>query len=129
MKKIIKYTAILLSGIWLFTGCTKKFDAINTNPASYNQENFDPNFLLTTAQVAYTGSYDFAYDTWRANLIYSSTLIQGYATVLSYWAGDKYTLNAAYAAAYWGFSGDGAYSEQLKPIVDIIQSTKDKTQY
>lgn len=129
MKKILKYTAILLSVIGLFAGCTKKFEQINTNPASYNQANFDPNFLLTTAQVAYTGSYDFAYDTWRANLIYSSTLIQGFATVLSYWAGDKYTLNAPYAAAYWGFSGDGAYSEQLKPIVDIIQSTKDKTQY
>ncbi|MEP6949943.1 MAG: SusD/RagB family nutrient-binding outer membrane lipoprotein [Ginsengibacter sp.] len=129
MKKVLKYSAILLSGVWLFTSCTKKFNEINTNPASYNQENFDPNFLLTTAQVAYTGSYDFAYDTWRANLIYSSGIIQGFSTVLSYWRGDKYQLSASYAAAYWGFSGDGAYSEQLKPVVDIIQSTTDKTQY
>ena len=52
MKKILKYSAIVLSAIWLFAGCTKKFDEINTNPASYNQENFDPNFLLTTAQEA-----------------------------------------------------------------------------
>ncbi len=129
MKKIIKYIAIFLSAIIAFTGCTKKFENINTNPASYNQENFDPNFLLTTAQVAYTGSYDFAYDTWRGNLIYSSVMIQGFSTVISYWAGDKYKLNSAYAAAYWGFSGDGAYSEQLKPIVDIIQSTTDKPEY
>ncbi|MEO8819299.1 MAG: SusD/RagB family nutrient-binding outer membrane lipoprotein [Ginsengibacter sp.] len=128
-KKLIKYAALLFSGILLMTGCTKKFAEINTNPASYNQKNFNPNFLLTTAEVAYTGSYDFAYDTWRANLIYSSTLIQGFATVLSYWGGDKYKLNAGYTAAYWGFSGDGAYSEQLKPIVDIIQSIQDKPQY
>lgn len=52
MKKILKYTAILLSVIGLFAGCTKKFEQINTNPASYNQANFDPNFLLTTAQEA-----------------------------------------------------------------------------
>lgn len=129
MKKIIKYTVIFLSAILAFSACTKKYEQINTNPASYNQENFDPGFLLTTAQVAYTGSYDFAYDTWRANLIYSSVMIQGFSTVLSYWRGDKYQLSSSYAAAYWGFSGDGAYSEQLKPIVDIIQSTANKPEY
>lgn len=128
-NKLIKYSVLLFCGILLLNGCTKKFQDINTNPASYNQGNFNPNFLLTTAQVAYTGSFDFAYDTWRANLIYSSTLIQGFATVLSYWAGDKYSLSAGYTAAYWGFSGDGAYAEQLKPIVDIIQSTTDKPEY
>lgn len=130
MKTNLKpYLAILLIGMWWAAGCTKDFDKINTNPASYNQSNFDPNFLLTTAEVAYTGSYDFAYDTWRANLIYCSPMIQGFATVLSYWNGDKYTLSTGYTAAYWGFSGDGAYYEQLKPIVDIIQSTTDKPQY
>ncbi len=124
----MKYISIL-AAVMVFSGCTKNFDAVNTNPASYNQENFNPNFLLTTAQVAYTGSYDFAYDTWRANLIYSSCMIQGFSTVLSYWAGDKYKLSASYSAAYWGFSGDGAYSEQLKPVEDIIQSTQEKPQY
>jgi hypothetical protein len=129
MKKIIKYTVIFLSAVIAFSGCTKKFQEINTNPSTYNQQNFDPGFLLTTAQVAYTGSYDFAYDTWRANLIYSSVMIQGFSTVLSYWAGDKYKLSSSYSAAYWGFSGDGAYAEQLKPIVDIIQSTTNKPEY
>lgn len=114
-NKLIKYSALLFSGILLLSRCTKKFQEINTNPASYNQANFNPNFLLTTAQVAYTGSFDFAYDIWRANLIYSSTLIQGFSTVLSYWGGDKYKLSTSYAGAYWGFSGDGAYGRTSKP--------------
>ncbi|HWB92187.1 MAG TPA: SusD/RagB family nutrient-binding outer membrane lipoprotein [Puia sp.] len=129
MTKIFKYTVVLVLLSGGMSGCTKNFNSINTNPASYNQSDFDPNFLLTTAEVAYTGSYDFAYDTWRANLIYASGIIQGFSTVLSYWDGDKYKLSASYTAAYWGFSGDGAYSEQMKPIVDIIQSTTGKPQY
>jgi hypothetical protein len=70
--KIIKI-GFLFFGLALLTGsCTKKFDEINTNPASYSQTNFDPNYLLTTAQLTYTGSTDFSHETWRANLIYAS---------------------------------------------------------
>lgn len=138
MKKTFqKYTAFFVASGMLLTGCTKNFDTINTDPSSYSQSNFDPNYLLTTSQLAYTGSFDFSYDTWRANLIYCSTMMQGFSTVISYWAGDKYLLNADYTAAYWGFgaaqpqgiAGDGAYPEQVRPIVDMIQITKDKPQY
>ena len=128
-KLLLKYTGLLSLIALLNAGCTKKFDQINTNPASYNQTNFDPNFMLTSAELGYTGSADFAYDTWRANLIYSSVMMQGFSSVISYWAGDKYLLNTDYTAAYWGFSADGAYPEQIKPIVDIVESTIGKTQY
>lgn len=136
MNKIFKYTALALAGVVLSTtGCRKDFEKINTNPSTYNQGNFDPNYVLTSAQLGYSGSSDFSYDTWRANLIYCSTMMQGLSTVISYWAGDKYILNAGYTAAYWGFAGstptagDGAYPEQVRPIVDVIQSTTDKPQY
>ncbi|MFD2872482.1 SusD/RagB family nutrient-binding outer membrane lipoprotein [Mucilaginibacter ximonensis] len=136
MKKIFIYAALALVVVMLSaTGCRKEFEKINTNPATYNQNNFDPNYELTAAQLGYSGSADFSYDTWRANLIYCSTMIQGFSTVISYWAGDKYILNANYTAAYWGFAGgpptggDGAYPEQVRPIVDVIQSTADKPQY
>lgn len=135
MKKILKYTALVLAGVILSTGCRKSFEKINTNPATYNQDNFDLNYLLTSAQLGYSGSSDFSYDTWRANLIYCSTMMQGLSTVIGYWAGDKYILNAGYTAAYWGFSGgtptggDGAYPEQVRPIVDVVQSTTGKAQY
>src|ERR1700754_171553 len=128
-NSIIKYTGLLsLTGL-LSIGCTKKFAEINTNPATYSQSTFDPNFLLTSAELGYTGSKDFAYDTWRANLIYASTMMQGFSSVISYWAGDKYLLNSAYTAAYWGFSSDAAYPEQINPIVDVVQSTANNPKY
>jgi len=135
MKKIFKYTSVLIGAMIICSGCRKNFETINTNPATYNQENFDPNFLLTSAQLGYSGSTDFSYDTWRANLIYCSTMMQGFSSVISYWAGDKYILNAGYTAAYWGFSGttptggDGAYPEQVRPIEDVVESTEGKPQY
>jgi hypothetical protein len=135
MKKIFKYTTMVIAAVIISSGCRKDFDKINTNPATYNQSNFDPNFLLTSAQLGYSGSTDFSYDTWRANLIYCSTMIQGLSSVISYWAGDKYILNSGYTAAYWGFSGttptggDGAYPEQVRPIEDVVESTEGKTQY
>jgi hypothetical protein len=135
MKKIFKYTALALTGVMLSTGCRKNFEEINTNPATYSPSTFDPNYVLTDAQLGYSGSADFSYDTWRANLIYCSTMMQGLSTVISYWAGDKYMLNAGYTAAYWGFAGgaptggDGAYPEQVKPIVDVVKSTEGIDKY
>lgn len=125
----------MLVGLLISTGCTKNFNDTNTNPTTYSQATFDPNYVLTSAQLGYSGSTDFSYDTWRANLIYCSTMIQGFSTVIGYWAGDKYILNSGYTAAYWGFSagtatgGDGAYPEQVRPIVDVVQSTTGKPQY
>jgi len=124
-KKLLRNITLLSAGLLLSTGCTKDFVERNTNPASYNQTNFNPNYMLTSAELAYTGSTDFSYETWRGNLIYCSTFMQGFSTVIGYWAGDKYLLNEGYTSAYWG----NAYSEQVKPIVDIVESTKDKAQY
>lgn len=124
-----KYSLMLLVGILVGTSCTKDFKDINTNPIAYGPTNFDPNYILTTAQLTYTGSIDFAYDTWRGNLIYSATMMQGLSSVVSYWAGDKYLLNAGYTSAYWGNNAVGAYIEQVRPIVDVVQFTKDKPKF
>lgn len=114
-----------MAAVLLSSGCTDEFEDINTNPASYSQANFDPNYVLTTAQLTYTGSMDFAYETWWANLIYAATLIQGLSTVVGYWGGDKYLLNEGYTAAYW----DKAYPDQVKPVTDLVQFTQDKEAY
>ncbi len=126
MKLNTKYTALVAFGMILAAGCTKNFKEINTNPTAYSQSNFDLNYNLTSAQLGYTGSADFSYDTWRANLIYCSTMMQGFSTVIGYWAGDKYFLNEGYAAAYWGNGAVGAYLEQVKPIADLVEATKTK---
>lgn len=135
MKKIYTCTLLLAFCMMTTVSCRKSFDKINTDPSTYNPDNFDPNFVLTSAQLGYSGSADFSYDTWRANLIYCSTMMQGLSSVIGYWAGDKYILNATYTAAYWGFStgsitsGNGAYPEQVRLIVDVVRSTEGKAKY
>jgi hypothetical protein len=125
MKKKFIYSGMLTIGLFLSSSCTKNFDQLNTDPTAFSATNFDPNYLLTTAQLNYTGSQDFSYDTWRADLIYCSDMIQGTATSIGYWAGDKYLANPEYTAAYWQSDngGDGAYSEQVKNIVDMVTTT------
>lgn len=122
IKKVFVGGALVLM---MSSSCTKDFVKINTNPVASSQLNFDPNFLFTTAELTYSGSRDYAYETWRGNLIYSSTMIQGLAALSGYWAGDKYLNNPDYLSAYW----ERAYDEQVKPIVDIIESTKDKPEF
>ncbi|WP_316841558.1 SusD/RagB family nutrient-binding outer membrane lipoprotein [Pedobacter gandavensis] len=135
MKKIFKYSTMAIICLTLASSCRKDYDKINTDPSTYNPKTFNPNFLLTSAQLGYSGSVDLGYDTWRANLIYCSTMMQGLSSVINYWAGDKYNLNPGYTAAYWGFSantitsGDGAYPEQVRIIVDLLANTKGKQEY
>ena len=127
---IFKQNSILALMILCFgAACTKDFKEINTNPVAYGPSSFNPNYTLTTAQLTYTGSIDFSYDTWRGNLIYCSTMMQGLSTVVSYWAGDKYMLNEGYTAAYWGNAAVGAYIEQVRPIVDVVEFTKGQQKY
>jgi len=130
-KKLFIYSSLLTAGLFLSTSCTKNFDKLNTDPTAFSATNFDPNYLLTTAQLDYTGSQDFSYDTWRADLIYCSDMIQGTATSIGYWAGDKYLSNPEYLAAYWQSDNgaDGAYNEQVKPIVDMVTTTESQPQY
>ena len=121
----LRRAALASAALLLGSGCTKNFDEINTNPNTYTQASYDPNYLLTSAQLTYTGSTDFAFETWRGNLIYCSGFMQGTATVISYWAGDKYLLNEGYTGAYW----ERAYGEQIKPVTDLVVFTTDKAQY
>lgn len=125
IKKINILALVLLAGTLSNTSCTKDFVNINTNPITYGPTNFDPNFTLSTAQMTYTGSIDLGYETWRANLIYSGTMMQGLSTVISYWAGDKYLLTPWYTSAYW----ERAYDEQVKPIVDVVEMTRENEKY
>lgn len=126
MKNLFsKPAALATAALLLASGCTKSFEDINTNPTTYSQASFDPNYVLTQSQLVYTGSTDFAYETWRGNLIYCATMMQGLSSVISYWAGDKYLLNQAYAGAYW----ERAYSDQVKAVTDLVASTEGKSQY
>lgn len=107
------------------TNCTSDLEKLNVDPTSSDQGSFNPNFILTTAQLRYTGSADFSYETWRTQLIHFSTMMQHFSHVAGYWVGDKYLSNPGYQSSYW----ERAYDEQVKPIVDLVEQLKGKTQY
>lgn len=115
-KSILAFTVVML----LAANCTSDFEDLNTDPTKASIEDFDPNYLLTTSQLRYSGSADFSYETWRAQLIYTSTMVQHFSTVLGYWAGDKYSQNTAYLWSYW----ERAYDEQVKQVVDLVELSR-----
>ena len=126
MKRFINKFSILLVGfVLLAQGCTKDFTEINTDPTSAGAEAFNPNSLLTSAQLRYTGSTDFAFETWRTNLIYFSVMMQHLANVNGYWVGDKSRNNPGYEASYF----ERAYDEQVKYAVDLVRFTEGKPEY
>lgn len=124
MKRIYKFL-VALTAIIVMAGCTKKFEELNTDPTKAGPDSFNPNFLLTTTQIRYTGSADFSYETWRAQLIHFSTMMQHFSHLAGYWVGDKYLLNTDYTAAYF----QRAYDEQVKHVIDLIELTRDKAEF
>lgn len=100
--------------LMLFSSCDSGFEELNVNPTQANQ--VDPNFKLTNIQVNISGS---RYENWRTNLIYSSVMIQHFATLPGYWAGDKYGYIGSYSAAMW----DRYYPGIAKNVEDLLVQT------
>jgi len=102
MKKIF---LILLISIVFLTGCTKtQLNNINTDPSKSTATNFDPNELLSTAQLNYanTGYYQ---------LVYESTMMQVLASTYFYYNnGDKY-INEGNFTDYQGAIFTQGYTE------------------
>ena len=116
MKTIAKFSGVaaLAVCLMLFSSCDSGFEDLNVNPTQANQ--IDPNFKLTDIQVRISGE---RYENWRTNLIYSSVMIQHFATLPTYWVGDKYLYNASYSAAMW----DRYYPNIAKNIEDLLVQT------
>lgn len=129
-KSFIKNTVAILV-LLIATQCSSDLEKLNTDPTSASANNFNPNFLFTTAQVSYTGSADFSYETWRAQLIHFSVMMQHFSHVAGYWVGDKYLLNQAYNEAYFveAFAGGGANLGQVQNIITVLALTKDKPEF
>lgn len=121
INKIFFATAVL---VFLTTSCTKNFEELNTDSNSVTVNNYSAVYNLTRAQLEYTGNSDFSYETWRVNIIYCGMMMQQLANA-SWYAGDKYTENDAWANAYF----DVAYPSQVKYVVDLMELTKDKPEF
>ena len=87
------------------------FEELNTNPTQAPQIN--PGFKLTDIQLNISGQ---RFENWRTNLIYSSTMVQHFATLPTFWAGDKYLYIPSYSAAMW----DRYYPNISKNIEDLL---------
>ncbi len=119
MKTIAKHTTVgvlTLCFMFFVASCDSGFEDLNVNPTQASQVN--PNFKLTNIQVRISGE---RYENWRTNLIYSSVMIQHFATLPGYWAGDKYTYIGSYSAAMW----DRYYPNIAKNIEDLLLQTAD----
>ncbi|GHM98685.1 hypothetical protein WSM22_01750 [Cytophagales bacterium WSM2-2] len=129
-KLFIRNTLVILV-LLIATQCTSDLAKLNVDPTTATEDNFDPNFLLTTAQVSFTGSADFSYETWRAQLIHFSVMMQHFSHVAGYWVGDKYLLNQAYNEAYFieAFAGGGANLGQVQNIVSVLSISKGRPLY
>ncbi|MBL7804387.1 MAG: SusD/RagB family nutrient-binding outer membrane lipoprotein [Saprospiraceae bacterium] len=119
-NKLLKLSSLVLLLALMAQGCTKDFEEINTDPTAASADIYNPNYLLTRAQLGYMGSTDFAYETWRVNLIYCSTMMQHLSNVNGYWVGDKTRNNLGYENAYF----ERCYDEQVKYIVDCVEQTR-----
>jgi len=119
MKYVNKIFVFICSVSLLVVGCTKDFEELNRDKNQVTAAVYNPALSLTKAQLEYSGNSDFSYDTWRVNIIYSSTMIQQISSP-SYYAGDKYTQNDAWSTALF----DVAYQDQVKYIVDMMELVK-----
>lgn len=112
MRKVFNKIILVLAAVVLInTSCDDGFAELNVDPLAAPA--IDPNFQFSWVQLRTSGG---RYENWRAALIYSSTMIQHYATLCGYWSGDKYTYNAGYSSSLF----DRAYGETVKDIQDLI---------
>ena len=117
MKKILIYLSLVAA---LFvTGCTNKFDAINTDPNAASAANFDPNLLLPSAQLGYIGSITG----YSGPILFQSMWTQTFAASIEpgyYSGGDKYTQGGsfyAYQASTWNNAyGAAGYFREIQNL-------------
>lgn len=124
------FLAASVSIALLGSGCKKNFVAINTNPNAIPEAQEDYGSLFTNAELVTSGNSDGnAYEDWRGNLIYASTMIQHLSSTVGYWEGDKYLDNAGYLSAYWDQdfgpqpSGSNDENNNSAPVTNLVAIT------
>lgn len=123
MKQKLIIAAAIATG-FTFSGCTKNFVSINTDPNHITAGSMNFAYLFTSAEMFTAGNSDGnGYEDWRNNLIYSACMIQHLSSTVGYWDGDKYTYNASYNSAYW----DENYPNAITDIVEVVTHTKTDT--
>lgn len=120
MKKIFIYLAF---SVVLLSSCSKEhLQETNTDPTAGTGDNFDPNFLLSSAELGYA-------NTGYTQLLYQSMMIQGLASTLGYYGnGDKY-VNTSGTIGYQARTWNEGFSALSKLNQAIIIAAKDPAKY
>ena len=123
----LRSTYILASAIaaMAFASCKKDLLKTNTDPNAVPVTVFDPNNILTTTQLFYTGSTDNAIEVEETEIQGAGCFIQHWASTSGYFFGDKYLLSPG----GWGSFYDHAYTSGVKFAVDLYTNTNGKPQY
>lgn len=111
--------------IMAFAGCKKDLLKTNTDPNAVSVDLFDPNNILTTTQLFYTGSTDNAIEVEETEIQGAGCMIQHWASTSGFYFGDKYSLSPG----GWGSFFDHAYTYGVKNAVDLYTNTTNKPQY
>ncbi|MEO6963357.1 MAG: SusD/RagB family nutrient-binding outer membrane lipoprotein [Puia sp.] len=118
IRKICILSVLILS----MASCTKDFNKINVDPTQPASVPLD--YIFGQSQLLFAGSAgDPGYTTWRGNFIYAMPMVQQFASLGSFYSGDKYLFSATNDAsgAYFGTSnGAGNYPNSIKNLVNLI---------
>ncbi|GGH01201.1 SusD/RagB family nutrient-binding outer membrane lipoprotein [Mucilaginibacter phyllosphaerae] len=114
MKKQLLYSC-LIAGATFIAGCTKNFDAINTDPTKVSAGGLNPNFLMAQAQIKFSNS---GYD----QLLFQSMWPQSLASTYDYYGnGDKYVYAGSgrgYFERTWNTSyGSSTLIDEMKSLI------------
>ncbi|WP_128544712.1 SusD/RagB family nutrient-binding outer membrane lipoprotein [Larkinella soli] len=114
-KRLPILTTVLTASL-LLSSCDNGFEELNTNPNALTDPVIPNLFSFSVVKTAGTG-----YENHRGNLIYAGALVQHFASLTTYWSGDKYLYNAPYSDAFF----ETAYGAHVKELEQIISLTKD----
>ena len=115
MKRFKYIIPVLLLVALSFNACnTDALTDLNQDPTVAAE--IDPGYIIAYTQLQISGE---RYENWRAVLIYQSTMIQHFATLATYWSGDKYLYSSSYSASLW----DRAFNNYVKDLVNLIVIT------
>ncbi len=113
-NKLRNITLVTLAALTLGSCDEQKLTDLNINKNA--PTTIDMSFLLAYGQLRVAGS---RYESWRTNLIYSSTMIQHNASLQGYWSGDKYYYSSQYSGAYW----ESHYPNPIKNLTEVVDKT------
>jgi hypothetical protein len=125
MKSRSKYIIASVIMVITIASCKKDLLKTNTDPNAVSVDVFDPNNILTTTQLYYTGSTDNAIEVEETEIQGAGCFIQHWASTSGYYFGDKYLLSPG----GWGSFFDHAYTYGVKYAVDLYTTTAGKPQY